>query len=313
MMPGIGPRKAVLPALALAALLSAGQAAAAVPGPVQGRDSDGRPLSLPAPARRVVSLSPAATETLYAIGAGPALVGDTTFCDWPPEALKVAKVGGFAASTISVERILSLKPDLVISAGAMHGVIAVALAKLSIPVFVWDPGDFASIASCMEALGELTGRGPEARKAAAAMTSTIESVRARLSSIPRDRRPTVFWEVYDEPLMTCGSATFPHFIIEAAGGRDLFSDLAGQWPRISGEEVIRRAPAWIMGADDHGDKLTARELAGRAGWKGVPAVRDGRIALIPANLVSRASPRVAEGVLAVAGALWPELFPREVK
>jgi iron complex transport system substrate-binding protein len=145
------------------------------------------------------------------------------------------------------------------------------------------------------------------------MLASIEAVRAKTASLPREKRPTVFWEMYDEPLMTCGASTFPHFIIEAAGGRDLFSDLTGQWPVISGEEVIRRAPDWIMGADDHADKLTAAELAARPGWKRVPAVRQGHLALISANLVSRAGPRVAEGVLAVAQALYPELFPKASK
>lgn len=298
-----------LPACLVLGLLLAQPLAAAV----QARDSDGTLVSLPAPARRIVSLSPAATESIYAIGAGPALVGDTSFCDWPAEALALPKVGGFAASTISVERILALKPDLVVSAGAMHGVIAVALARLKIPVFVWDPGDFASIASCMESLGRLSGHGQEAGKAAAAMLASIESVRSRLAAVPREKRPTVFWEMYDDPLMTCGASTFPHAIIEAAGGRDLFSDLPGQWPRISGEEVIRRAPEWILGADDHGDKLTVEGLSGRPGWRQVPAVSQGRVALIPANLVSRASPRVAEGVLAVAAILWPGLFPKAPK
>lgn len=302
--------------IAAAIFLGLGLCAASwsAPGPgVQGRDSEGQVWSLPAPARRLVSLSPAATESIYAIGAGKYLVGNTSFCDWPAEAKALPKVGGFAASTISLERILSLKPDLVVSAGAMHGVLALTLKRMGIPVFVWDPTDFASIAACMDGLGDLVGTGPEARRASGAMLASIDSVRLRLSALAREQRPTVFWEVYDDPLMTCGASTFPHFIVEAAGGRDLFSDLPGQWPRISGEEVIRRAPDWILGADDHGDKLTVTELAGRPGWKGVPAVRQGRIALISANLVSRASPRVAEGVLAVARVLWPDYFPQGSK
>lgn len=289
--------------LLLAAAFAAGGAAQTVV------DSAGRSLSLPAPARRIVSLSPAATEAVFAVGAGSSLVGDTTYCDFPEAATKLPKVGGFSASTISIERIVALRPDLVLTAGAgMHGSVEAALARLSIPVFAYDPQDFGSIAAGMNAIGDLAGAGESARKASASMLASIAQIKTALASTPGDKRPAVFWEVYDEPLMTCGAATFPHAIIEAAGGRDIFTDLPGAWPRVSAEEVIRRAPDFIMGADDHGDKLTVSGVAARPGWSTVPAVRKGQILLFPANIVSRASPRIAEGVMALAKALHPGLF-----
>jgi iron complex transport system substrate-binding protein len=276
---------------------------------VTATDTAGRPIKLAAPASRIVSLSPAATEVVFAVGAGQRLVGDTTYCDYPAAAASLPKVGGFSASTISVERIVALKPDLVVTASAtMHGSIEAALAKLSIPVFAYDPMDFAGIAAGMNAIGDLAGTGAAARAASASMLASIDKVRTALASVPADRRPTVFWEVYDEPLMTCGSSTFPHAIIEAAGGKDIFSDLPGAWPRVSAEEVIKRGPEYIMGADDHGDKLTVAGVAARPGWATIPAVRNGRIALFSANIVSRASPRVADGILAIAKSLYPALF-----
>jgi iron complex transport system substrate-binding protein len=298
----------ITPAIAILAIASCVAANAAFAAPVSAKDSYGRSIALKAPVARIVSLSPAATEVIYAIGAGPALVGDTTFCDYPAEALKVAKIGGFASSTISVELIATLKPDLVVSAGTMHAQTEKALAALGIPVFSYDPGDFAAIASDMKALGVLCGKAPEAAASADAMIAAIAKVEAVVSAIPAERRPTVFWEMYDEPLMTCGAATFPHAIITSAGGRDIFSDLPGYWPQVSAEEVIRRAPEFIVGADDHGDKLTVAMVAKRPGWATVPAVRKGNIVLVSANLVSRASPRIAQGVAAVAAALYPSLF-----
>jgi iron complex transport system substrate-binding protein len=287
---------------------SALHAAGTAPASLSAVDTTGRVVILAAPAARIVSLSPAATEVIFAVGAGAALVGDTTYCDYPAEAARAAKVGGFAAPTISVERIVSLRPDLVITAGSMHKTIEAALARFSIPVFSYDPVDFQGIAKGMTAIGDLAGTGAAARKAASDMLAVIDRVRAAVGSVSPEKRPTVFWEIYDDPLMTCGASTFPHAIVEAAGGRDIFSDLPGAWPRVSAEEVIRRAPDYVMGADDHGDKLTAAQVQTRPGWAGVPAVRNGRIALFPADLVSRAGPRVADGVLAVAKVLYPALF-----
>jgi iron complex transport system substrate-binding protein len=295
--------------LAFAAILAAGAAAQAAAGAkVSATDSSGRLVTLASPARRIVSISPAATEVAYAVGAGGFVVGDTTYCDYPAAAVSLPKVGGFSSSTISVERIVALKPDLVLTAGPrMHGAVETALAKLGIAVFAYDPTDFDGIARDMNAMGDLAGTGETARVASGAMLAAIGKVRSALTSVPMDRRPTVFWEVYDEPLMTCGAASFPHAVIEAAGGRDIFTDLPGAWPRVSAEEIIRRAPDYIMGADDHGDKLTVAGVMARPGWSTIPAVKAGHIVLLPANIVSRAGPRVAEGVLALARALYPDL------
>ena len=299
-------RAARLAALA-AALLCMGVFPAFGQGAVQGVDTAGTALKLSKPAARVVSLAPASTEVLFAIGAN--VVGDTTYCVYPPEAERVAKVGGFSADSMSLEKILSLKPDLVVSNGKIHKPITDELARYGVPTFAYDPGSFDAIASAMTELGKLTGRQDAAKLVAKAMLDKIAAVRKTVAAIPAAERLSVFWEVYDEPLMTCGAATFQHAIVEAAGGIDVFADLPGAWPMVSGEEVIRRAPRAIMAADDHGDKLTLAGLAARPGWGLVPAVRAGRLILLPTGLVSNPGPRVADGVLAAAKALYPRYFP----
>jgi iron complex transport system substrate-binding protein len=298
----------LLPLLCLAAAVAFGQAGPVQPGTgVQAVDSLGTKLSLPRPALRVVSLSPASTETLFAIGAN--VVGDTTYCIYPPEAQNVAKIGGFSAKSMSIEKILSLKPDLVVSSGTIHKTVTDELARYGIPSFAYAPETFDGIASGILALGTLTGRQESARLVASTMLGKIEKVRKTLASIPADQRLTVFWEVYDEPLMTCGSSSFQHAVVEAAGGVDIFADLPGSWPRVSDEEVIKRAPQAIMGADDHGDKLTLASVAARPGWNLIPALRSKRIILLDTYLVSGPGPRIADGVLAAAKALYPRLFP----
>ncbi|HUW40997.1 MAG TPA: cobalamin-binding protein [Rectinemataceae bacterium] len=276
---------------------------------VSAVDSLGRRVSLSAPARRIVSLSPEATETLYAVGAGPAMVADTTYCDYPDAARALPKVGGFSPQTVSIEKILTLKPDLVVTAGRLHAQLEAALVKLGIRVFAYEPENFVAIADCMMSLGELAGQKNQGIRAAATFTAAIEKVKYLTSSLPTVRRPKVFWEVSGEPLMTCGRKSFAHQLVDAAGGRDIFADLPGPWPVVSAEEVLTRSPQVIIGPDDLGESLSEARLAVKPGWKEIPAVREGRIFLVPADLVSRAGPRLATGLLAVLKVIHPELVP----
>ncbi len=276
--------------------------------PLSVKDSTNHTIVLPEPARRIVSLSPAVTETLFAIGAGERVVGVTTYCNYPAATLSIPKIGGFSAKTMAVEKVVALNTDLVVRAGAIHQSLAESLARLNIPVFVYDPTNIENIIRDMRALGVLTGMERGAESVELTMRTTLDVVGKILAPIKSADRPTVFWEIYDEPLMTAGASTFQHAIVEAAGGRDIFSDLPGAWPRVSAEEVIRREPAYIVGADDHGDKMSVAQVADRPGWAQIPAVKDKKIFLVPADLVSRPSPRIVEGVLAVAKVLYPGLF-----
>lgn len=292
----------------VAALLCAATAAFAQAGAgVRAVDSLGQTVVLASPARRVVSLAPASTETLFAIGA--TVVGDTTYCINPPAAADLPKVGGFSASSMSIEKILALRPDLVVSSGSIHRQVTDALARYGIPSFAYAPETFEQIATGIRALGILTGRTEAGLALADSILAKIGKVRATVAVIPESQRLGVFWEAYDDPLMTCGASSFQHAIVEAAGGRDIFSDLPGSWPTVSAEEVIRRAPQVIMGADDHGVALAPSSVAARPGWGLIPAVKAGKIFLLPTYLVSGPGPRIAEGVLLAAKALYPKLFP----
>lgn len=296
-------------ALVLALSLAAAALAAAAAAPVSAVDSLGRKTELPAPAKRIISLSPEATESLYAVGAGPLMVGDTNYCDYPAAAKALAKIGGFSADTISVEKIVALRPDLVVTAGTIHQPVEAALAKLGIPFYAYLPSTFAQIGEAMTDLGALAGEAAKGRAAAAALEASLSKVRALTAALPESRKPTVFWQVYDDPLMTCGANSFPHQVIELAGGRDIFADVPGPWPVVSAEEVLRRAPQFILSPDDMGDKVDAAKLAARPGWAAIPAVREKKVALLKADLVSRAGPRIADGVLEALRALHPELLP----
>ena len=155
--------------------------------------------------RRIVSLNPAVTEILFAIGAGELLVGVTEHCNYPDEARALASVGGFAGITVSVEQILALNPDLVILSADMHARIVMLLDNLGIPSFAVEPGNFYEVYKVISLLGELSGFEAGAEKVIADMKERIAAVRESLRGRPE---PTVLWVLSEEPLMSAGGQTF---------------------------------------------------------------------------------------------------------
>lgn len=293
----------------MAAVLLVSLAAAAAAQTVSVRDSLDRAVTLPAPARRVVSLNPSATESLFGIGAGETVAGVTSYCTWPREASLRPRVGGYTSESISLERLLALKPDLVVTGGPVHVSIRGSLESLGISFYVFEPSSVAGTLECLADLGSLTGKVEGAENLVRTLRRELEAISARVAPIPASARIRVFWEVYNEPLMTCGSSSFLHELIGLAGGVNVFADLERPWALISPEEALRRSPQVILAADDHAPGFTAEDLVRRPGWSELPAVRAGRVYLLPADPVNRTGPRLAEGVLSIARVLYPELFP----
>ena len=167
-------------------------------------DDLGRPVTMAAWPQRIVSLSPSSTEMLFAIGAGDQVVGVTQFCNYPAEAKTRPQVGGFSAATLSVEKIVALKPDLVISAGAIQKPVIEALERAQIPVFAVDPSTLEAVYGRIESVGRLTGHAVEASRVAVQMNERVNAVKAKVKNVPQAERPKVFYEVWNEPLMTTG-------------------------------------------------------------------------------------------------------------
>ena len=276
--------------------------------PVTLTDDLGREVTVPARPQRLVSLAPSNTEILFAIGAGDQVVGVTEYDNYPPEAQTREKVGGFSAKTISIEKIVALKPDLVFSAGSIQQPVIEALEQAGIPVFALDPQGLEGVYANIEAAGRLTGHQAEAAKLIADMKARVAAVTEKTQALPEDQRPTVFYEVWHEPLMTAGPKTFIGELIALAGGRHLFADVEEDWPQVSSEEVVKRNPDVILGPDSHGDELTPEKIAARPGWKTIRAVQEGRIYLINGDIVSRPGPRLVDALEQIARALHPELF-----
>ena len=271
-------------------------------------DDLGREVNLPATATRIVSLAPSNTEILFAVGAGDKVVGVTTYCNYPEAATTKETIGGFSPKTISVEKIVALQPDVVFSAGGLQMPVIEALEKLNIPVVALDPATIDDIYGDIGLVGKITGNEDGATAVVDDMKTRIAAVTEKVSQVPESDRPTVFWETWDDPLMSAGPTSFIGQMIETAGGVNIFADVEDQYPTVSAEEVIARNPQVIMGSDSHGDKLTVEAISARPGWSNIAAVQNGRIYLVQGDIASRAGPRVADAIEFMAAALYPDLF-----
>ena len=277
--------------------------------PLTITDDLGREVTIQTKPQRIISLAPSHTEILFAIGAGEQVVGVTTYCNYPQEAETREQIGGFSAETISVEKIIALEPDLVLSAGKLHESVTEALERAGGTVYGGDPETFDQVYASIEAVGQMTGHSEEATSLVAQMKERVAAVELVVAEIPDEERPTVFWETWDDPLMTAGPTTFAGQMIEKGGGVNLFADVTRRYSEISIEEVIKRNPDVIMGPDSHGEALTADQVATRPGWETIKAVQDGRIYVFNGDITSRAGPRIVDGLEMIARALHPDRFP----
>ncbi|OWK41267.1 ABC transporter substrate-binding protein [Fimbriiglobus ruber] len=264
--------------------------------PVTTTDDLGRSVTIPTRPARIISLSPAVTETLFAIGAGPQVIAVTTVDTYPPEATRLPKVGAFGPETISTETLLAQQPDLVFAAGRFHKPVVDTLEKLGVVVLAVDAGTFEDVERVTTLVGRLSGQ--EAR--AATLVADIQRRRAavRQRAAKAASKPKVLYVLWDDPLQTAGPKTFVGQMIEEAGGINIFADTEREYPRVSDEAVLARNPDLII-APDHGDGSIPARVARRPGWDQLTAVRAGRIAMLDGDLVNRPGPRLIEGLEAI--------------
>ncbi len=272
-------------------------------------DDLGRKVSLPSVPKRIVSLAPSKTEILFAVGAGPQVVGVTRYCTYPAGAQQGREIiGGFTAESISVEKVLALQPDLVFTAGTLHRPVIEALERARVPVYALDAKDLDGIYQDITAVGRITGHPAESQAVVEGMQRRVAAVSEKVRDIPPEKRLKVFYEVWDEPLMTASPHTFIGQVIELAGGANIFADAQEQYPTVSAELVVARNPDVILGPSTHGDALTTAKIAARPGWQPIKAVQAGRLATIDGDIASHAGPRIVDALQSVARLLYPERF-----
>ncbi len=283
------------PSAAAASATPAGFPAAVV-------DFQGRSTTVAKRPERIVSIGPSNTELLFALGAGDRVVGVDDFSDQPAAAATKDKVGGVK---VNVEKVVSLRPDLVVSVKFSDGTIE-RLVSSGAPVVIVDPQSLAEVSRSAVLLG--TAIGANGQKLASDMESRVDAVRAKTAAV--SSRPRVFHEVdASDPskLFTVGPGSFIAEIVDIAGGANVAARAGSAYPQLSPEEIVRLDPEVIVLADaDYG--MTPALVAARQGWSQISAVRLKRIYTIPDSLVSRPGPRVADAIEAYAKILHPELF-----
>jgi iron complex transport system substrate-binding protein len=248
-------------------------------------DDYGDTIRVDAPAQRIVSLSPVTTEILFAIGAGDRVVGRTHWDLYPVAAQAVPDLGN--GMQPNVEAILGARPDLVVLyAGAMNRSAAdqlrrVGVATMSIRTDTL--GDFSRVATM---LARAVGDTAAGRTLVDSVTRSIDAVRGR----PRSAKPvTVFWHIWDNPILTIGRGSYMNELTEIVGAKNIFADLPAASPQVTMEEIVRRNPDMIIAGP-----VNAAKMRASAAWQAVPAVRAGRILIVDTSLVSRPGVRLGE-------------------
>jgi iron complex transport system substrate-binding protein len=251
------------------------------------------------PFSRVVVLAPSAAETVFALGAGDRVVGVCGQCDYPPEAARLPKVGGYL--TPSVESVLGVRPDLVIAVPSPGNREAVrALERTGVRVLVVQDRRLADLWDSIRAIADALGIPDAGTRLAADLRAQLDAVTARVAGAPRAR---VLLVVGHSPLIVAGGGTLQGELVEIAGGTNVAADVGAAWPQVSPELVVARAPDVILDAA-MGTEAGARELF--AGLTTVPAVANGRIVAIQSDALFRAGPRVPEGAALLAAAIHPD-------
>jgi iron complex transport system substrate-binding protein len=266
-------------------------------------DETGRRVAIPASVQRIVSLAPNLTETVYALGAEDRLVGDTNYCDTPPEAKLKPHVGN--PQHPSLEAIVALHPDLVFATTAINSAeTADTLQKLGIPVYTSDPHTVRGMLDSFSRMGELIGFKPQGDALETSLRSRLDALQSRLSEKPLVH---VLFLVWIAPPMSVGSNTFIADALRWAGAESVLVTQQS-WPQPSFEEVLHLQPDYIVVTTDHeGGASDLADLRERADWKNLMAVRLGRVVTV-SDAFDRPSPGLVDAIEQLAHELHPEVF-----
>ncbi len=253
------------------------------------RDAMDRTLVLEKPATRVISLAPHITEVVYAAGAGEQLVGAVSYSDYPEAAKAIPRVGSY--DSVSYETLLTLKPDLVLAWHEGNGEdVVTRLQSLGLNVYVGEPRALEDVAESLRVIGVLTGNEEVADAAASRFMQQLNALRETYSS----REPvTVYYQIWNEPLLTLNGDHLISDVVRLCGGRNVFADAMPLVSRISVESVLRANPQVIIASGM--DKARPEWLDDWREWSAMTAVKNDQLYFIPPDILQRHTPRIIEG------------------
>lgn len=260
-------------------------------------DDTNRTVTLERPAERIVSLAPHVTEMLFDAGAGDRVVAAVSYSDHPPAAQDLPRVGSY--NRFDIERILVLDPDLVVGWQSGNPDESLErLRRLGLAVYITEPRSLDSIAANLERLGRLAGTVETATAAAEQFRSRYRALRQRYADRPR---LTVFYEIWNDPLMTINGDHLISAVMRGCGGENVFADLSEIAPRISVEAVLKRNPEVVIASGMDNERPEWLDEWKR--WSELEAVRRGNLFFIPPQFLQRHTPRVLDGMERMCRAL----------
>jgi len=267
-------------------------------------DETGRVVRIPVPVKRVVSLAPSVTESIYALGMENLLVGDTDYCDYPEAAAKVHKVGG--ATNPSLEEIAQLKPDVVLVIKSLNRLETVEqLERLGIATYSTDPHNLDGIRSSLYHLADILGNPGAGAALDAELLRKQKFLEERLGGVQPVRALFVVWT---DPLISAGKKTFLADALARAGATSVVES-SQDWPQISLEEMVRLQPDVLVFASNHSEQVSRDmdALAKRPGWELLDAVKHKRFVVV-SDAINRPAPRLFDAIEDLARQFHPEAF-----
>jgi iron complex transport system substrate-binding protein len=270
------------------------------PSTAADRDDFGDTLVFARPARRIVSLNPATTEIFFALGAAEHLVGRTHYDIYPDSARSIPDLGEGIGPNL--EAVLAARPDLVVlyatnaNRDAAHRLRAAGVSTMSLR-----NDHIADFPRTVRLLGRALGDSTRAAIVTDTVLRTLDRVRAATTSLPR---VTVFWKAWDTPLLAIGGGSFLSELVDIAGGRNIFADLALPSPQVTLEDVVRRDPQVILTGNEGSSRFR-----GNPAWRALSAVRDGRILVVDSTVVGRPSVKLGQAAVSIARLLHPGVLP----
>jgi len=269
-------------------------------------DQLNRTVTLDKIPQRIVSLAPQNTEILYALGLGDKIVGVTSYCNYPPEAKDKPKIGGF--STVDVEKVMALSPDLIVAALFHEKEVIPQLEGHGLKVLALAPKTIHDVVQAIELAGRATGTEQVAGQLVSNMNTRMSKVAGLVANQPKETKPRVFYIVWHDPLMTAGVDTMQSQLIDFAGGKNIFDDLT-YYPTIGLETLLERQPQVIIASVGHGSAE-----AGPLDWvkseprlKNTEALIQGKVFGIDADIASRGGPRMVDALEELFRFIHPEL------
>lgn len=278
-------------------------------GTLKLKDEVGREVTFSFPPKRIVSLAPNITEILFSLGLDEEVVGVSIHCNYPEKAKSRVRVGSYIS--IDFERVISLKPDLIIATGAGNPREMVErLERLGFPSFVIFPKRFEDVLQSIRHLGRVSAKEREALSIIESMQRRKEKVAERTKTL---YRPKVFLQIGESPIVTVGKGSFGDDLIRLAGGENVAGKDKEMYPRLGMEEILKRSPEVILISSMNPKGDYERILREWERWKMIPAVKQGRIHLIDSDLIDRPSPRIIEGLEEMATLIHPGRYKKPVQ